>query len=146
MRTKTAQWFEVIIRFDKMMDNGMLKQVSEQYVVEALSFTEAEARIIKESEPYISGDFVVDKIVRAPFREAWLSDSDSDDRYFKAKLQFITLDEKTQKEKKQTVCYLVQAKDFDGAKKAVEDTMNTTMIDYVIASITETRILDVFEV
>ena len=61
MRSRTANWFETKIRYEKMMDDGKQKMVTEQYVVDALSFTEAEASIIEEMSSYISGEFKVDR-------------------------------------------------------------------------------------
>ncbi len=145
MRTRTADWFETKIRFEKTMDDGLQKKVTEQYTVDALSFTEAESSITEEMSSYITGEFEVTDIKKASYKEVFFSDADSDDRWYKAKLQFITTDEKTQKEKRSNVYYLVQAGTFSGAVKHIEEVMGTTMIDYVIASVAETMIMDVFE-
>ena len=93
-------WFECKIRYEKVMENGMNKKVTEPYLVDALSFTEAEARIIEEITPYISGEFTVSDIKRANYSELFPSDEDAADRWFKCKLFFITLDEKSGAEKK----------------------------------------------
>ena len=145
MRTRTAHWFETRIRYDKVMEDGKQKKVTEQYVVDALSFGEAEERITEEMSAYISGEFEVKNINPAAFKEVFFSENDNDDRWYKAKLAFITIDEKTEKEKRSSVNYLVQAASVQSAVKNVEEVMGTTMIDYVIASITETKIMDVFE-
>ena len=108
MRSRTANWFETKIRYEKTMDDGKQKAVTELYVVDALSFTEAEAEIIQEMSAYITGDFKVTGISQAPYSEIFFSDTDTDDRFFKTKLQFITIDEKTEKEKRSNVNYLVQ--------------------------------------
>lgn len=145
MRSRTADWFECKIRYEKTMDDGALKKVSEVYVVDALSFTEAEQRIIEEMESYISGEFEVQDIKKAAYKEIFFSDSDSDDRWYKAKLQFITEDEKTGKEKRSSVTYLVNAGMLETAVKHIGEVMDGTMIDYVQSQIAETKILDVFE-
>jgi len=145
MRSRTADWFETKIRYEKTMEDGLQKKVTEQYTVDALSFTEAESAIIEEMSSYISGEFEVADIKKAAYKEIFFSDAGGDDRWFKAKLQFITIDEKTQKEKRSNVFYLVQAATLHGAIKYIEEVMGTTMIDYVIANITETQIMDVFE-
>lgn len=93
-------WFECRIRYEKVMENGMQKKVTEPYLVDALSFTEAEARIIEEMTPFISGEFVVADIKRANYGELFPSNDEQDDRWFKCKLVFITLDEKSGAEKK----------------------------------------------
>lgn len=145
MRSKTSTWFEIKIRFDKTVETGETKKVTECYVVDALSFTEAESTITKEMTSFISGDMEVKAIKRAPYGEVFFSDIDSDDKFYKAKLQFITLDDKTEKEKKSSVYYLVQASSIEKARKYIDEEMGKSMIDYSIASITETPIMDVFE-
>ena len=145
MRSRTADWFETKIRYEKTMDDGLQKKVTEQYTVDALSFTEAESSITEEMSSYISGEYEVSDIKKAAYKEVFFSENDSDDRWYKAKLQFITIDEKTQKEKRSNVYYLVQAATLPGAVGHIEEVMGTTAIDYVIASVAETLIKDVFE-
>lgn len=145
MRSRTSNWFETKIRYEKMMEDGRQKMTTEMYVVDALSFTEAESAIIEEMSAYISGDFKVTGIAQATYGEVFFSENEADDRFFKAKLQFITIDEKTQKEKRSNVLYLVQAHSLQTAVKYVEEVMGGTMIDYAIAAIQETSIMDVFE-
>ena len=145
MRSRTANWFECKIRYEKTMDDGMQKKVTESYTVDALSFTEAEQRIMEEMSAYISGEFEVNDIKKAAYKEIFFDDSEMADRWYKAKLQFITIDEKTEKEKRSTVTYLVQAGTLNGAVKNIDEVMGGTMIDYVISSVTETTLMDVFE-
>ena len=145
MKSKTAKWFETKVRYEKTMDDGMQKKVTEQYTVDALSFTEAENSIIEEMSVYISGEFEVTDIKMASYKEVFFSDHEKDDRWFKAKLQFITIDEKTEKEKRTNNYFLVQAATLPQAVKYVEEVMGKTMIDYAIASIAETQIMDVYE-
>ena len=145
MRSRTSKWFETKVRYEKMMDDGMPKKVTEQYTVDALSFTEAESSITEEMSSYIRGEYEVTDIKKAPYKEVFFSEADSDDRWYKAKLQFITIDEKTQKEKRSNVYYLVQASTLPVAVKHIEEVMGTTLIEYVIASLAETQIMDVFE-
>ena len=145
MRSRTANWFLCKIRYEKVMEDGLQKKVTELYVVDALSFTEAEERIIEEMSTYISGEFEVWEIDRAVYKEIFFSDDDMADKWYKAKLKFITIDEKTEKEKKATVYYLVQAGSFEGARKNIDEVMGGTMIDYIIDTVSETTIMDVFE-
>ena len=145
MRSRTAIWFECKIGYEKVMDDGLQKKVTESYVVDALSFTEAEKRIMEEMSSYISGEFNIKDIKIAPYKEIFFSDDEMADRWYKAKLQFITIDEKTEKEKRSNVNYLVQAGTLKGAVNNIESVMGTTMIDYVIASVNETTLMDVFE-
>ena len=145
MRTRTATWFETKIQYEKTMEDGLQKKVKEQYVVDALSFTEAEKRITEEMSSYISGAFDVADIKKATYKEIFFSDEATADRWYKAKVQFITIDEKTEKEKRSNVYYLVQASTLQGALKNVDEVMGGTMIDYAIAAISETTVMDVFE-
>ena len=145
MRSRTATWFECKIRYEKVMEDGLQKKVTESYVVDALSFSEAEERIIEEMSSYISGEFDVSDIKKAAYKEVFFSDDEMADKWYKAKLQFITIDEKTEKEKRTSVNYLAQAGSFNGAVKNIDEVMGGTMIDYVIASVAETTIMDVFE-
>ena len=145
MRSRTAQWFECKIKYEKVMEDGLQKQVVEQYVVDALSFAEAEQRITEEMASYISGEFEVANINPAPFGEVFFAEDTTSDMWFKAKLQFITIDEKTEREKKSNVTYLVQAASLEGARKNIDEVMGTTMIDYTISGLNDTPIMDVFE-
>lgn len=137
-------WFECKIRYEKVMENGMQKKVTEPYLVDALSFTEAEARIIEEMTPFITGEFTVSDIKRANYSELFPSDEESADRWFKCKLIFITLDEKSGAEKKTSTQVLVQAADLRDAVKKLDEGMKGTMVDYQIGSIAETPIIDVY--
>ena len=112
-------WFECKIRYEKTMENGMNKKVTEPYLVDALSFTEAEARIIEEMTPFISGEFTVSDIKRANYSELFPSEEEAADRWFKCKLVFITLDEKSGAEKKTSTQVLVQAADLRADEHAV---------------------------
>ena len=123
----------------------MQKKVTEVYTVDALSFTEAEKRIMEEMSCFISGAFEVADIKKAAYKEIFFSDLDSADKWYKAKLAFITLDEKTQKEKRSAVNYLVNAGSLNGSVKAIDEIMSQSMVDYSTVSVNETTLLDVFE-
>lgn len=137
-------WFECKIRYEKTLENGMVKKVVEPYLVDALSFTEAEARILEEITPFISGEFTVADIKRANYSELFPSEEEAADRWFKCKIVFITLDEKSGAEKKHAVQVLVQAADLRDAVKKLDEGMKGTMADYQIASVAETLIMDVY--
>ena len=145
MRSRSAVWFECKIRYEKVMEDGLQKKVNENYVVDALSFSEAEKRIIEEMSSYISGEFEVADIKKAAYKEIFFTDDNIADKWYKAKLQFITIDEKTEKEKRSSVTYLVQAGSMNGAMENIDEVMGGTMIDYVVASVVETTLMDVYE-
>ena len=145
MRSRTANWFETTVRYERQTEDAGQKKVNEIYVVDALTFGEAEETITAEMEPYVSGEFEVKNITPAAYGEIFFSDNDNDDHWYKAKLSFITIDEKTAKEKRSAVNFLVQAASFTGAVRNIEEAMGKTAIDYVIANVSETKIMDVYE-
>ena len=145
LRSRTGTWFECKVKYEKTQEDGTEKHVLEAYTVDALSFTEAEARILDEMSVYVSGELKIVNIDPAKYGEIFFSDIDDDDLWFKAKLAFITIDEKTQKEKRSYNNFLVQAKSLERARRYVDTVMGNTMIDYEIKSLIETKIMDVFE-
>mgnify|MGYP002619869817 FL=1 len=145
MRSRTSTWFETKVKYQKTMEDGSEKVVSEAYVVDALSFTEAESAIIDEMSVYVSGELKVSGIGKACYGEIFFSDVDDDDKWYRAKLQFITIDDKSDKEKRTNVVYLVQAKSLARALRYIDEVMGKTMIDYDTIGINETPIMDVFE-
>lgn len=181
MRSKTAEWFECKVQYDQVQENGLQKKVTEQYVVNALSFAEAEARITEEMSAYIIGEFDVKGIKPAPYKEVFfMSDVEStfqnevedlhralqkgdrakadevfhrplekqtntETHWYKAKLQFVTIDEKTGKEKRQNVTKLVEACSLHNALDNIDIVMGGTMVDYVQANVGETQIVEVFD-
>ena len=145
MRSRTAMWFECKIRYEKIMEDGLPKKINDVYVVDALSFSEAEERIIEEMSSYISGDIEIVDVKIAPYREVFFADDNLADQWFKAKLSFITIDERTDKEKRTSMMYLVNAGNISSAINNIGEVMSGTMIDYVTTSISATKIFDVFE-
>ena len=114
-------------------------------MVDALSSTEAESAILEEIKVYITGDYKITDIEPAAYHEIFFSDMDNDDKWYKAKLMFITIDEKSQKEKRSAVTYLVQAHSLDSAVEHINEVMRGTMFDYTSVSAQETKIMDVFK-
>ncbi|MGM9675259.1 MAG: DUF4494 domain-containing protein [Bacteroidaceae bacterium] len=140
-----TEWFECKVRYDKTMETGQIKKVTEAYLVDALSFTEAEKRFLEEIEPFMSGEFVVTDIKRARIAELVESIDSQADRWFKTKVAFITLDEKTGVEKRTAQNMLVQAADLRDAVKNLDEAMKGTLGDYVIVSVAETPLIDVYK-
>ena len=137
-----ANWFECKVKYEKLQENGAVKKVSEPYLVDALSFTEAEARITEEVSPFISGDFTVSAVKRTKIAEVFWQGGD---RWYLVKVGFITIDEKTAAEKRSTSLILVQASNFKEAFEHFEEGMKGTMADYEIVSFTETPLMDVYK-
>lgn len=135
-------WFECRVRYEKILANGLQKKVTEPYLVDAMSHTEAEARFIEEITPFISGEFEVIGIKPGKINELFFNDNGN--RYYKAKVMFITLDEKSGAEKRTATNMYAQACSIEEALGVINDGMKGTMADYEITSIAETPIMDVF--
>lgn len=139
-----SQWYQCTVKYEKTMENGALKKVSEPYLVDALSFTEAEKRIIEEITPFMTGIFEVSDIKKPRIAEIFEAKDDAADRYFRLKLSFITLDEKSGKEKKSSQNVLVQAEDLRDAIRRLDEGMKGSVCDYDIVAVTDTPIMDIF--
>lgn len=137
-----ALWFECKVKYDKLQENGAVKKVNEPYLVDAMTFTEAESRIIEAITPCISGDFTISAVKKTKVSEIFFDETG--DRYYMVKVNFVTIDEKSGTEKKVANFILVQASDFDGALANFKKGMEGTMADWEIVSITETMLMDVF--
>ena len=138
-----TKWFEVRIQYNKLLENGMEKKVTEAYMTEALSHSEAEARMIEHICPYIRGEFDIATVRKAKYAEIFFANNESDNCWYKCKLSFIALDERTGQEKKTNVNILVNASDIRDAIKRLDEGMKSTMSDYVITSVAETTIIEV---
>ena len=139
-----AIWFECKVRYDKMQENGMVKKVNEPYLVDALTFTEAESRIVEEMKPYISGEYSISSEKKTKISEIFYHEGG--DRYYLVKAAFISYDNKTDTEKKSISQILVHACDLEEALNNFNEGMKGTMDDYTIVSIAETAIMDIFKV
>ena len=144
MKAISAKYFECTCKYEKTQEGGTMKKVSETNVIDALSFAEAETRFVEEMSQYISGEFDVTAIKIAPYKEVFFSDKESDDRWYKVKMALITFDEKTGKEKRSNIYYLVQADSIDGAVKNTNEAFGNSMTDYVSIAVSETKVFDVF--
>jgi len=145
MRAKTAYWFEVTVCYLKLMEDGTEKKANEIYTTDAMSFGEAESRALKELKTRVRGGIEIKNINPAPYKEVFFSDDEDDDKWFKVKLSFITLDEETGSEKRTNVTYLVQAANLEVALSNVNDVMDKSMEEFTMANIAETKVMEVFE-
>ena len=138
-------WFTCKIRYEKTLENGLVKKETEHYLVDALSFTEAEARIIEEVTPFISGEFEVTGVAKANYSELFYAEQEAADKWYKVKMVFLTLDEKSGNEKRTATNVLVQAADLRDAIKKLDEGMKGSMADYEIVSVAETPLMDVYK-
>lgn len=137
-------WIETKVRYEKTLENGMHKMVNEPYLVDAISFSEAEARITEEITPYMQGDFSVSAVKRTNISEIFFNEDTSADKYYKIKAAFIFINERTFAEKRSNTNYLVKAKNLLDALNRFQAGMKGTMADYEIVSVSETAIMDVY--
>lgn len=136
--------YQVKVKYDKMQENGCVKPVTDVYVVDALSFTEAEARVTEYVQPYISGEFTVTDIKRVKYAEVW--GNDKGDYWYEAQLEFITIDERSGAEKRTKNRMLVQADTLTEAMQAVADNMKGTMAEYEAVCVKQTPILEYIKI
>lgn len=137
------RWYECRVRYEKTQDNGTQKKVNESYLVDALSFTEAEARIINETRLYAQkGEIEVTAIRKDHLAEVHLYPDGAN--YYRVRLCFVTLNEKTQREKKTYTAMLVNADSLQQAKDRIVEQMKGTLSDYRIAAAIETPLMDVY--
>lgn len=137
-----ALWIEVKARYDRMMENGAVKKVTEAYLADVLSCTEAEARVTAELRPLVSGEFHITSVTATKISEVF--HNDGDDRFYKVKVNFITLDERSGREKRTSSYVLVQASSFRSAYDNFIRGMQGTLADFEIEAISETKLLDVY--
>lgn len=135
------KWFECKVKYDKVLEDGCSKNVTDTYLIRAISFAEAEARVVEEVTPYMTGDFEVCACAKRNYQE--LIGSNNGERFYKVKVSFITLDEKTAKEKVTSNNVLVQADDISSALSKFEMSMNMCSVDYVVESVADTKYVDV---
>ena len=137
------EWFECKISFEKEIEGGKSTKISESYLVDAISFIEAETRLMEKMQSQITGDFKVETVKREKVYE--LFRTEIGDIYFKCKVEFVIVDETSGKEKKTKAVVYLQSSKFDNVVKELNENMKDSMCDYDIISITRTNILDVFE-
>ena len=143
MKSISFQSYIVKIAITCANDKGEQEKQKQTIVVDALSFAEAEKKAIEYGTPYSSDGVEVKGVKPSNFGEVIFTGEDADDKYYLATLDFITINERTEKETKSKVRYLVQASSVEGATKNVKALLNGTMIDYVIDKVQSTKIMDV---
>lgn len=138
----SAIWYECKVKYRKTNDTGVQKMVTEPYLIDAVSYTEAESRINEEMSAYISDEFKITNIKVANYAE--IHPFENSDRWFKSKVALVAYDEESGKERKTNIYLLVQANDVKEAYDNTVTAMKNTMGDYTIPAISESPIMDVF--
>ena len=140
----TANWFEAKVKYVKVNEDGYEKKVNEAYLLDAMSYTEAESRIIHEMESIISGDYYISTLKKSNITELVPSEDENDDRWYKAKVAIIDVDEVSGKEKSSAQYYLIAAANIQRALENLERSLSSFVVPYEIQSIADTTIMDVF--
>ena len=140
----TANWFEAKVKYIKINEDGREKKVNEAYLLDAMSYTEAESRITHEMESVIKGDYYISSLKKSNITELVPSEDENDDRWYKAKVNIIDADEVSGKEKSTAQYYLVAAADTDRALENLKKNLSTFVVPYEIANISDTKFIDVF--
>ena len=136
-------WFECKVKYEKIDEQtGKQKKVNLPYLIDAVSYTEAESRIHAEMEQYVSGEFSVPSIKKANYTDLFFYDDG--DKWYKCKVMFVTIDEDAGKEKKVANQMLVLASDLKEAYERINESMSGMTVDYDIVAIIESNIADVF--
>ena len=143
MKQISGTWFECKVRYEQTQENGTEKMVTETYVYKAADFGEAYDKSVKDMSTYISGEFSITAMKIAQYGEVVIQDDRTEEKYYRVKVIFITLDEKTNKEKKTACHYLVNADSVEKARKYADTALSDTMMDYVIEAVQEAKICDI---
>ena len=144
MKSLTGKYFIVGVRYEKTLEDGTNAKTTEQYVVDALSWSECEAKTTEEMAEYTNGDMEIVTMKKAGFSELFLSEIDSEDKYYDCSINMITIDEKSGKERKTKVRYLVQGDTIEKARKNVDEIMGKSLIDYDVVELKLTNILEIY--
>lgn len=145
MRALTRTWYEAKVRYDKNTEDGKQKKVTELYYVEGMGISDAEEVVTENVAMLSCGEFEVISIAKSPIGEIYLTDREMDDKFYKFKLKFITIDEKTGNEKLTAKTYIMQGNNVPKVSEDIGEMMKGSASDYIIAGITDTRIMDVIE-
>ena len=143
MKQILGVWFECKVRYEQTQDDGLEKMVTETYVYKAADFGDAYDKATKDMSTFISGEFSITAMKIAQYGDVFIQDDRTEEKYYRVKVNFIVLDEKTNKEKKVAQYYLVNADSVEKARKYTDNALSQTMADFIIVSVQETMIIDV---
>lgn len=135
-------WFECKVKYVKVDDDGRERKVSENYLVDAVTFTDAETRIIQQLQTMVRGEFTVDNIKKSNIVEIF--PHEEGEWWYKAKIGIVTIDENAGKEKKINNYFLVAADDIKQALQRLEDGLSYILVPYQTTSLAVSTIVDVF--
>jgi hypothetical protein len=135
-------WFTVRVKYTKQLEDGSFKRVSEPYLLAAMSFTDAEARIYEELGTMIKGEFNVVGITRTELHDVF--HYEDADIWYKVKAMYETTDIDSDKTKKVSQNFLLSAASVKEAYDRLRESLSTLMVDFTIPTISVSPIVDVF--
>lgn len=135
-------WFKCVVNYVKIDDDGRERKVSEAYLIDAVTYTDAEARIIEQLRTMVRGEFSVKQITKTNIIEIFPNSEGG--TYYLGKISIVTIDEKLGREKRINNSFLIEAEDFKHALKAFEDGLSYILVPYEITSLAMSNIYDVF--
>ncbi|MFT7161590.1 MAG: hypothetical protein ACI9GZ_002777 [Bacteroidia bacterium] len=135
-------WYACKVKHAVTTEDGRMKQVTDTFLVDGVSFTDAEKRIYEISERDVRGDFMITNIAKTNIAE--VVNYEDSETWFKCKVAYVTLDEEAQKEKKINSYFLVGADNAKIAYERIEDNLSTMLVPIEIPSITQTAFIEVY--
>ncbi len=138
------EYIESNVKYERQAEDGLLKKVTERYIVDAISFSEAENRLLEEVGPFAAGEVIVNDMKRVQYMELFETTDESADKFFKVRISILYVDEETGKERRQTANLLVQASDIPNSLERMREAMKGYMLDFDIVNVADTKIMDVY--
>ncbi len=135
-------WFECKVKHTKVLENGKEQTVTENFLLDAISFTDAESRIYRQMEQMVRGEFSVIDIKKSRIGEVF--GYESGEWWFKATINIVSIDEEAGREKKIRTYYLVMADDIQEALNRLDESLSYLVVPYVVSAMTVSTIVDVF--
>ncbi len=135
-------WFECKVKYTKTLESGREQNVTENYLLDAVSFTDAEARITRQMREMVKGEFSITDIKKSRIAETF--SYENGEWWFRATINLVTIDEEAGKEKKIRSNYLVMADDIQEALTRLDESLSFLVVPYVVSSLAVSTIVDVF--
>ena len=139
-----ANWFEGKVKYIRIGEDGRERKVAEVYLLDAMSYTEAESRIIREMEGITSGEFWITGLKKSNVTEVVYTTDVNDDRWYKAKVAIVDADEVSGREKRSFLYYLVAASDASRALENLNKALETFVVPWEVVGVSDSQVADVF--
>lgn len=128
------KWYQTKVRYERKNEDGLVKKVMENYLIDALSFTEAEARVTEHLQPHIGNEFQVIGITIKGYEDVYTSDCEDEDSWYSIKVKQEGIGDSL---------LLIASSSTSEAEKRVKEAMRGSVVDYEIKKVEKTTIKDV---